>query len=193
MGFEMTGLFYDSKRKLPSLSKIGVKDPTDANKLKYIYAPVPYNFTFTLWIYVKYAEDGTKIVEQILPFFTPDWTLSIELVPEMCITHDIPITLDNIHCNDNFEGDFKTRRVIIWQLDFTLKGYIYGPVKKKPIIKFTNTNLFGSGNTDPLTIKVQPGMNVNLEPTTVLGETVPKEQIFIDSDYGFIVTNNLNE
>ena len=103
MSFEMTGLSYDQSRKLNTLGRIAVKDATNANKLKYQYNPVPYNFDFKLSVYVKNAEDGTKIIEQILPFFTPDWTATVNLIPEMNVHMDIPIILNNVSVEDSYE------------------------------------------------------------------------------------------
>jgi hypothetical protein len=127
MTFEVTNITYDSNRKLPLTNKISAPNPSDPTGVLYQYMPVPYNLDITLSIMVKNAEDGTYIVEQILPYFNPMWSATLNLVPELGIKHDIPITLDNIVCEDTYEGDFMTRRAIIWTLNFTLKGYFFGP------------------------------------------------------------------
>ena len=195
MSFEMTGITYDSSRKLNTLGKIAVKD-TNKNKLKYQYNPVPYNIDFTLYVYVKNAEDGTKIIEQILPFFTPDWTSSVSLIPEMEVTMDIPVILNNISMEDTYDGDFKERRALIWTLNFTLKGYIYGPVKKGAIIKFANTSFYipevvtlsdAVGVTTPSDrVTVSPGLDANGNPTSNASISIDINLIEATDDFGFV-------
>ena len=143
MSFEVTNITYDSTRKLPLTNKITAPNPNDPTGVIYQYMPVPYNLDITLSIMVKNAEDGTYIIEQILPYFNPMWSATLNLVPELGIKHDIPITLDNIVCEDTYEGDFMTRRAIIWTLNFTLKGYFFGPTisANTGIIKEINTNI----------------------------------------------------
>ena len=204
MSFEMGKMRYDGDRKLPTTGRSSVKNPTSVNRLKYQYNPVPYDIDFKVYIYAKNADDGTKIIEQILPYFTPDWTTTVNLIPEMEITMDIPIILNNIGYSDNYDGSFKERRAIIWELDLTLKGYLYGPVKSGGIIKFVNVNFYipdvpdgklvdAVGNTVIAEkITVQPGLAANGatinyygQPNTSLG-TIPYNEIDIDDDYGFI-------
>ncbi|CAB4162848.1 tail sheath stabilizer and completion protein [uncultured Caudovirales phage] len=202
ISFEMGKMSYDGGRKLPTTGRISVKDPTIADKFKYQYNPVPYNIEFKVYIYAKNAEDGTKIIEQILPYFTPDWTTTVNLIPEVEVTMDIPIVLNNISYSDNYDGDLKNRRAIIWTLDFTLKGYIYGPVRKGGIIKFINNNFYipntstvaaGVGIT-PIAEKltIQPGLNANGVPVNYYGApntstgTIPYNEINVDDDYGFV-------
>jgi hypothetical protein len=202
ISFEMGKMSYDGTRKLNTIGKMSVKDNSNISKFKYQYNPVPYNIDFKIYIYAKNAEDGTKIVEQILPYFTPDWTTTVKLIPEMEITMDIPIILTNITQTDNYDGDFTKRRAIIWQLDFVLKGYLYGPVKNSGIIKFIKTNFYipttdnisdGVGVTPVAErITIQPGLNANGEPINYTGRpnpntgTIPYVEIESDDDYGFI-------
>lgn len=196
ISFEMGRMSYDGSRKLPTINKSLVKDPLDANKLKYQYNPVPYNIDFKVFIYAKNAEDGSKIIEQILPYFTPDWTTTVSLIPELGINMDIPILLNNIQYSDTYDGQFKERRAIIWTIDFTLKGYIYGPVKKGGLIKFVKSNFYipsselaidGVGVT-PISERVtaQPGLTAEGLPTSNIEETIPYSQIEIDDNYGYI-------
>jgi hypothetical protein len=204
ISFEMSGLSYDGDRKLPTIGRIAVKNPSNADRFKYQYNPVPYNFDFKVYVYTKNTEDGTKIVEQILPYFTPDWTTTVSLIPEMEVTMDIPIILNNISYSDNYDGDFKERRAIIWELNLTLKGYLYGPVKSGGIIKFINTNFYIPSVADgelqnavgvtPIAEKltIQPGLTTNGQPISYYGGpnnnlgTIPYNEIDIDDDYGFI-------
>jgi hypothetical protein len=199
MSFEMTNVTYDPARKLNSVATLVVQDPDNSNNLKYQYNPVPYNFGFRLYILVKNAEDGTKIVEQILPYFTPDFTVSVNLIPEMDITMEIPVIMNAISQEDSYEGNFTERRALIWTLDFTLKGYIYGPIKKGAIIKFANTTFYlpsaaaVASNTvtdTPFSSfnVVQPGLTANGQPTTVLADSIDPRLIQVTDDFGFVIS-----
>jgi hypothetical protein len=122
MGFELTSMTYDGARKLNTMGR-NVKKGTTG--LKKQFNPVPYNWDFSLYVFVKNAEDGTQILEQILPFFTPDFTVTMTLVSGMTIKMDIPLVLNSVTSEDTYEGDFATRRSIIWTLSFLMKGYLY--------------------------------------------------------------------
>ena len=122
MGFELTSMSYDGVRKLNTMNR-NVKKGTTG--LKKQFNPVPYNWEFSLYVFVKNAEDGTQILEQILPFFTPDFTVTMTLISSMSVKHDIPLVLTSVTSEDTYEGDFATRRSIIWTLSFTMKGYLY--------------------------------------------------------------------
>lgn len=186
MSFEMTHMWYETDTHLNTIGKV-VTMSDDANKMKYQFNPVPYNFAFSLYIYVKNAEDGTKIIEQILPYFTPAWTVTAHLIPEMGITKDIPIVLNNVSSQDIYDGSFIERKTLIWNLDFTLKGYLYGPVREKPIIKFVKTYFYSSTDSvDPVIgITVQPGLTANGEPTSNTENSVDVNTITAEDDYGF--------
>lgn len=204
ISFEMGNLKYDGNRKLNTINKVSVKEPTNPDIFKYQYGPVPYNVDFKVYIYVKNAEDGTKIVEQILPYFTPDWTTTVMLIPEVNETRDIPIVLNDIRSSDNYDGDYKERRAIIWELDFTLKGYLYGPIRKSGVIKFIRTQFYIPSVADgklstargvtPMAekITIQPGLSPNGQPINYYGGpnsntgTIPYIEIESDDDYGFI-------
>jgi len=125
MGFELTAMSYDGARKLNTMGR-NVKKGTTG--LKKQFNPVPYNWDFSLYVFVKNAEDGTQILEQILPFFTPDFTVTMTLVSGMTIKMDIPLVLQSVSSEDTYEGDFATRRSIIWTLSFVMKGFLYPSV-----------------------------------------------------------------
>ena len=125
MGFELTSMTYDGARKLNTMGR-NVKKGTTG--LKKQYNPVPYNWDFSLYVFVKNAEDGTQILEQILPFFTPDFTVTMTLVSGMTVKMDIPLVLNSVTSEDSYEGDFATRRSIIWTLSFIMKGFLYPSV-----------------------------------------------------------------
>jgi len=125
MGFELTSMTYDGARKLNTMGR-NVKKGTTG--LKKQFNPVPYNWDFSLYVFVKNAEDGTQILEQILPFFTPDFTVTMTLVSGMTIKMDVPLVLNSVSSEDTYEGDFATRRSIIWTLSFVMKGFLYPSV-----------------------------------------------------------------
>ena len=125
MGFELTSMTYDGARKLNTMGR-NVKKGTTG--LKKQYNPVPYNWDFSLYVFVKNAEDGTQILELILPFFTPDFTVTMTLVSGMTVKMDIPLVLNSVTSEDSYEGDFASRRSIIWTLSFLMKGFLYPSV-----------------------------------------------------------------
>jgi hypothetical protein len=137
LGFEMNGITYDPSRKLNRVQKFR-KVKTSANyadKLDTQYMPVPYNINFTLYAMAKNSDDALQIVEQILPFFQPDYTLTINDMADMGIKRDVPIILNDVSYEDNYQGDFTERRAIIYTMTFTAKFYLYGPVTSSSVIK----------------------------------------------------------
>jgi hypothetical protein len=137
MSFEFTGLTYDSSRKLTTTQTFIAKDSNTGTETKKMYMPVPYNMQFELSVMSKLNDDVLQIVEQILPYFQPSYNLTVSLVDSIEEKKDIPIVLENITMQDDYEGDFSTRRVLLYTLRFTAKTYLYGPVSSatKDIIK----------------------------------------------------------
>ena len=137
LGFEMTGITYDPTRKLNRVQKFRkVKSSgDDSGKLDTQYMPVPYNIEFTLYAMAKNSDDALQIVEQILPYFQPDYTLTVNDMADMGIKRDVPIILNSVSYEDNYQGDFTERRAIIYTLGFTAKFYLYGPVTSAGVIK----------------------------------------------------------
>ena len=142
MSFEFIGLTYDPSRKVTTTQQFVVKDPEDDLGVKKAYMPVPYNMQFELSIMTKLNDDMLQIVEQILPYFQPAYNLTIELVEQVKEKKDIPIILENITMQDDYEGDFTSRRVLLYTLRFTAKTYLFGPVTSasKDIIKKATVN-----------------------------------------------------
>ena len=128
MSFEFTGLTYDPSRKVTTTQQFTVKDPTDGTESKKAYMPVPYNMQFELALMCKLNDDALQITEQILPYFQPSYNVSVNLVGSINEKRDIPIILENITMQDDYEGDFETRRVLLYTLRFTAKTYMFGPV-----------------------------------------------------------------
>lgn len=138
MSFEITGYDYDASRKVGKMNMIKChKDDYSGN----VFSPVPYNINISLYILTKTQEDAMQIIEQILPTFTPEYTMSINVIPEMNIIQDIPITLNNITVSDEYDGDFETRRFVTHTLDFTLKVNLFGGVRDNKMITTVNANV----------------------------------------------------
>ena len=137
MGFEIQNLTYDPARKLNRVQKFKkVKSSaSSADKLDTQFMPVPYNLNIQLYAMAKNSDDALQMVEQILPYFQPDYTLTIKDMPEMGVARDIPIVLNSINYEDNYKGDYAERRAIMYTLDFTTKFYLYGPVTSSKVIK----------------------------------------------------------
>lgn len=198
MGFEITGFEYDSSRKLTSINKF-VRQTTDnnSNVQKYQYNPVPYNITFDLSIFVKNTSDGTMIIEQILPYFTPEWTTTVQLVSDPNITLDVPLILNSVSQDDVYEGSFEERRSLIWTLSFTMKGYFFGPTKRQGVITLANTTAYDVNSFDDIDdavgvatgnerVVVTPGLDANGNPTTDANSSIDRSEISAEDNYDFI-------
>ena len=192
ISFEMLTMTYDPSRKLNSVTKL-MKDPNTGNNVKRIFNPVPYDINFDLNVYTRYAEDATQVLEQIMPFFTPEFTATINLIPDLDIKVDVPIVLESMSSQDTYEGDFETRRALIWNLGFRMKSYLYGPIKETMPIKGANIGVFATqsngaySNTRSTAVKVKPGLLANGSPTTNAAASVSANNINSTDDYGFIV------
>ena len=142
ISFDLVGLTYDSGRKINTLNRnFAIDSATGSYSAQNV--PVPYNFEFDLNIYVRNHEDGTQILEQILPLFTPDFTVTVDLIPTLGRKYDIPIMLNSVTPQIDYEGDMSTTRLIIWNLTFTVKGYIFPATSIiGGLIRQANTNIF---------------------------------------------------
>ena len=142
MSFNLDSMEYDVNRKqISTLMNFAKQDNTSVSTQ---FVPVPYNFQFSLSIYVRNIEDGTQILEQILPFFTPDFNVTVDFIPEMDQKYNVPIILDSVASTVEYEGGMSegSTRLILWDLTFTAKSYIWPPVKSSKYIKTANTNSF---------------------------------------------------
>jgi len=176
MGFEITGISYDASRKLNKINKFKtVKTGIDGKVMNYNYTPVPYNISYSLYIFTATAEGGLQIVEQILPYFQPDYTVTINQVPELNIKRDVPIVLNNVNYEDSYDGSFTTRRAVVYTLTFTAKTYLYGPSQTQKVIKETQADLYTDTNT---TEAREERITVVPSPTSANA----------DDDFGFTTT-----
>ena len=146
MSFEMNTIAYDPTRKAGVTQTFKTSDGTN---LKKVYMPVPYNIGFELSIFTKLNDDALQIVEQILPYFQPSFNLTVDLVSSIGEKRDIPVILDNISFQDDYEGDFSTRRALIYTLNFTAKTYLFGPIAATTdgLIKKVQADIYGSTDT----------------------------------------------
>jgi hypothetical protein len=156
MSFEFTGLVYDPSRKVTTTQSFVVKDPNDGSETKKAYMPVPYNMQFELSIMAKLNDDALQIVEQILPYFQPAYNLTVDLVESIQEKRDIPIILENITMQDDYEGNFTTRRVLIYTLRFTAKTYLFGPIStaSKDVVKKVTVSYLTGASADNTTREV---------------------------------------
>ena len=149
MSFEITNISYDSTRKAGITQTFKALDSDDGDKMKKVFMPVPYNLGFDLNILVKQQDDGLQILEQILPFFQPGFNISIDLVKSIGEKRDIPMVLQNISQQDDYEGDFSTRRALIYTLSFTAKTFFFNHIAQTPegLIKKVQLDYYSNTNT----------------------------------------------
>ena len=135
MYFEMTGIDYDPSRKTPATQKYKTVINDEGNEVRTQYVPVPYNISFEVGILCKSQDDGLQILEQILPFFQPSFSMSLKFIPDMDEVRDVAVVLNSVDFDDDWEDDFSTRRSITYSMQFTCKSYIYGPYTKADVIR----------------------------------------------------------
>ena len=194
MSFELKSITYDPTRHLHTIGKSPYLASGNKNLANYNYNPVPYTLNFELNVMVKNAEDGSKILEQILPYFTPDWTATIRIIDDPEIIVDIPTIIGQPTCQDSYDnGGLGDRRVLTWTIPFTMKGYVYGPIRKSKIIKEARINVgYKSRDQDTLddvgtyeTLVTVPGLTVDGKPTSNVTESVAYSEIDWTDDYGY--------
>ena len=197
MSFEFTGLTYDSSRKVTTTQTIAVKNPDDGTDIKKVFMPVPYNMQFELSIMCKLNDDALQVVEQILPFFQPQYNLTINLVSLINEKKDVPVVLENITMDDQYEGDFTSRRVLLYTLRFTAKTYLFGPVTSasKDIIKTASVRYLAGGSQSTqrdVTFAVQPRAlkDYTDDVVTTVSEDIDASQKTINVADGTKITVN---
>tara|TARA_B100000085_G_scaffold282710_1_gene311808 strand:- start:636 stop:1403 length:768 start_codon:yes stop_codon:yes gene_type:complete len=165
MGFEIASFQYDSQRKVNKLNVRKTAIAGTSEKLKRQYQAVPYNLTYNLFIMAKNQEDALQVVEQIIPFFTPAYTLTINAVPEMNIKDDFPLILESLTYEDDYEGDFASRRSIIYTMSFTAKMNFYGPISEGGVIKTVQADVLADS---PNSAQVATRLTTVPNPTSAI-------------------------
>ena len=191
MSFEMTNISYDATRKSSLVQTFKACD--DGSRAKKVFMPVPYNIGFELNILSKLNDDSLQILEQILPYFQPHFNLTIDLVDSIGEKRDIPIILESIGFQDDYEGNFDTRRALIHTLQFTAKTYLFGPVADSSdgLIRKVQVDMYTS--TDVKTAKrevrytVTPTSKVDRNDDGVINEEDHK-LLMPGDDFGFSET-----
>jgi hypothetical protein len=142
ISFELVEIKYDDARKTPSVNQLKSGVHADGSK-SFQYNAVPYEFLFDVNIMAKNTDEALQIIEQVLPFFAPDYTMTINVIPELNHKLDIPVTINGIDIDDNWDETFKERRHIIWTLNMSMKGFLYAPTRDSKIILEADWHLYG--------------------------------------------------
>jgi hypothetical protein len=198
MSFEMTGIQYDASRKSSTMQTFKTIDKSN-NELTKVFMPVPYNVNIRLSIMSKLNEDALQIVEQILPYFQPHFNLTVDLVSSIGEKRDIPMILERITMDDQYEGDFTTRRILIYTLDFTAKTYLFGPVgngnealiKQVQVDYYTDTNRVNASRQLRYVAEPRALKDYNNDEITVIAEDISEDITeFSVSDATGLVVNS---
>jgi|TARA_Y100000310_G_scaffold339344_1_gene431751 hypothetical protein len=198
MSFEITDYAYDPTRKLQTTKKYKKVKGESVTELNTIYNPVPYDFNITLTVMVKYSDDGSQILEQILPFFTPEFHVAMNEMSTMGIVRDIPIILNSVTTEDTYEGDFITRRALLHTLEFTVKAHIYGKTSDQGIIREVDANIGAIREVDAnIGTNLNNAKNVNINITPKALTDLNSDEVIDEADnvlttpandFGFIET-----
>lgn len=200
LGFEINGLSRVSARQPIKTIKNVFQDPNDKNQLRFQYIGVPYDMGVSLSLYVENDDDGVQILEQILPFFAPEWTIDVITIPEMGYKTDVVIELRDVSVSDSYEAQLAQRRVLIWTLQFNMQIKLFGPVNRSGLIKrvqldfhavpgsgpVTNEEILKSGRSSRYVLV--PGLTANGQPTTNAAASIHYTKIEEDDNWGFAET-----
>ena len=185
MAFEMTTMNYDYNRKISPVQQSRSVNAT-SNTLDSQYAPTPYNINVQLYVYVKNQDDGLQIVEQIFPFFNPDFSITVNEIPELGIKRDLQIILDSVNYNDEYEGGFDKRLTIIWDFNFTVKLNFYGYVDNATLIKETIQNLYIDNTLAVGTVPVNAEVGTKITTTISPADALPTDAYNYITDFDTI-------
>ena len=187
LAFEITDMSYAPTRSLSKLQK-NTAIGSQGDSLRSQFTPVPYDINMSLYGMFANQEDAVQVVEQILPFFRPEWTNSVKLVSSMSDFYDIPTVMTGLSIEDTYEADFQSRRAIIYTFTFTVKGYIFGPVSNKGVIKRTIVDLAADstvGTPFNERLSLTPGLLANGSPTANSSASIDTSSITANTTYGF--------
>lgn len=178
MSFEIKQLDYDAERKLNTIRRNIQPVENQPSQVIRQYQGVPYKLTMELSIISKYIDDSNQIIEQILPYFTPAYAVTIKSIPKMKYTDDVSITLTSMNLQDNYEDDYVVRRDVIWTLSFEAKVMFYGPIFEKPVVRKATTNIAAGNDLQGDLTQVEPLAKIE-------SETTPEDATYAD-EYGYI-------
>jgi hypothetical protein len=198
MSFELIGLSYDSARKSTTTQTFITSSASNKKQEKKAYLPVPYNLDFELSVMTKLNDDMLQIVEQILPYFQPSYTITIDLVKEIGEKRDVPVVLNSISMSDDYEGDFSTRRALIYTLRFTAKTYLFGPISSasSDIIKKVSVGFVAGHKTDTpsrdlvYSVEKRAIKDYTGEVTTTLSNNISESDTIIEVDNATNIPEN---
>lgn len=196
LGFELTGIDYDSSRMLNPMSRMTHQN--DSQSL-YMFNRIPYNFNFGLYLAARKFEDSLKIVEQIIPFFTPDLNITIRDKEDFALSTDIPILLNDVSFVIEYQGSFETRRTVQWNFSFTAKGYLYSNVReqariKETIVKMSNKDFNRVYET--FISEVEPRQANKTDPHTIIDSIIdgpPPQKLTFDFTAGALLESDYSD
>ena len=182
LSFEMTGITYDASRKATVTQTFRTNAGGEAGNIRKVYMPVPYNIGFELSVLSKLNDDCLQIVEQILPYFQPSLNITIDLIESIGEKRDIPVVLNSVAFQDDYEGDFSTRRALIYTFQFTAKTYLFGPVadSSEGLIRKVQVDMYA--DTDRTTAKREMRYTVVPDPI----DANPGDPFDFDEDWQFL-------
>ena len=204
MSFEMISFQYDPERRMNPMRDLVQAKRDQSFNLSSVGTPTPFNIGFELAIMVKNAEDGVRILEQILPYFTPEFTATLKLVDGLDFGFDVPVVFQSLNTSDTYEGNFEARRALIHTLRFDVKGYVFGPVEdKKGLIKKANTQFYvdpgapgvftiNSIATPASRVTITPGLDANGNPTSNSTVAINTDSVSANDNYGFVTDKYFN-
>lgn len=201
IGVEMIGFSYATDRKLNSTNQFSAQTANgDSSSSSFVYVPVPIDIAWRLDIMTNGTDDANQIIEQIVPFFTPEWVNRVKLVDELGIEFNMPVTFQSAALSDSYSnGDNSERRIMVWSLGFSMQAYLIGPPRTSKIIKISKVNLYtgvdantdwASANSDIKWVyqaNTSPGMTANGQPTTDPSQSVDPLTIKATDDWGYAV------
>lgn len=186
MACEITSLSYDQTRKFNSTKMLSTYSANTPSDSAFTFVPIPVDIGWRLSVMTRTSDDANQIVEQILPFFSPEWVNRVRLIDELGIEFNIPVIFLSAQINDNYDNSpNQSRRILTWTMNFKMKGYLIGPPNTSALIKIAQINISDQSNTTMFQVTTTPGMTANGQPTTNPADSVNPLTIKFDDDWAF--------
>lgn len=182
IGFEVPGFTYAPSRHTFKQRKISFTDPTNANKRSYQYNAVPYDLSFMLYLAANSQDEIRQMMEQIIPFFSPSYTITVKVIPALNVLLDVPVVLNSVGAEDDYDQEFDNVRHIRMTLEFTVKGFYFGPTRSSNVIKHSHVNIRPLGTTPEEDGKYA---EILVEP---FNPDIPLDELTKEDDYGYTTT-----